>query len=267
VINGEKVLVARHSAFQPILLTENEFGLRTLRFGADGVSQSVLKATDPRHLELAYARVLPASLAFVQNPLRVLIVGLGGGSLPRFFHNHFPEMAIDVVELDQDVVDVAKMHCGFAEDARMRVHVEDGRDFIEAVCGGYDIIILDCFDADRIPQHLATLEFLTSVRSALNPCGIVVANIWGRSSNPLYGHMLITYRTAFDDVYIFDVPQPGSKLFVALPFKQTTTRDQVVRRAREIGSRHRFNYDLSAEIAGFRSSELETIRSGAVLRD
>jgi spermidine synthase len=267
VINGEKVLVARHSAFQPILLTENEFGLRTLRFGADGASQSVVKATDPRHLELAYARVLPASLAFVQNPQRVLIVGLGGGSLPRFFHSHFPKMGIDIVEIDQSVVDVAKTHCGFAEDARMRVHVEDGRDFIEAACGGYDIIILDCFDADRIPQHLATLEFLTSVRSALNPGGIVVANIWGRSSNPLYAHMLITYRAAFEHVYIFDVPQPGSKLFVALPFKQTMTRDQVVTRAREICSRHRFNYDLSSEIAGFRNSEVETIRAGAVLRD
>jgi len=267
VSNGEKLLVARHSAFQPILVTENESGLRTLRFGAEGVSQSVVKATDPRHLELAYARVLPASLAFVPNPQRMLIVGLGGGSLPRFFHSHFPEMAVDVVELDQDVVDVARTYCGFAEDARMRVHVEDGRDFIEAVGTGYDLLILDCFDADRIPQHLATLEFLTQVRSALNPGGIVVANIWGRSANPLYAHMLITYRAAFEDVYIFDVPQPGSKLFVALPCKQAMTRDEVVSRAREIGDRHGFNYDLGNEVAGFRNSEIETIRSGAVLRD
>lgn len=267
MINGEKVLVSRHSAFQPILLTENEFGLRTLRFGADGVSQSVVKATDPRHLELAYARVLPAALAFVQNPLRVLIVGLGGGSLPRFFHSHFPEMTIDVVELDQDVVDVARMHCGFAEGERMRVHVEDGRDFVEASRGGYDVIILDCFDADRIPQHLATLEFLSSARSALNPCGIVVANIWGRSANPLYADMLITYRAAFEDVYIFDVPRAGSKLFVALPTKQSMARDQVIIKAREIASRLGFNYDLGGEIAGFRSSDLETIRSASVLRD
>jgi spermidine synthase len=267
VINGEKVLVARHTAFQPILLTEDESGLRTLRFGVEGVSQSVLKATDPRHLELAYARLLPAAFVFVRDLRRVLVVGLGGGSLPRFFHSHFPEATIDVAEIDPGVVDVAKTHCGFAEDARMRVYVEDGRDFIEATQGGYDLLILDCFDADSIPPHLATLEFLSAARKALSPSGIVVANIWGRSANPLYARMLITYRAAFNDVYIFDVPQPGSKLFVALPFKQTMSRDEVVKRAGEIGRRRGFKYDLGAEIAGFRNSEFETIRSATVLRD
>ena len=124
MINGEKVLVTRHSAYQTILITEDRAGLRTLRFGSEGAFQSVVKLGDPRHLELSYARVLPACLAFNQNPHRVLIVGLGGGTLPRFFHSHFPEMMIDVVEIDQGAVDVAKEHCGFEEDARMRVHVD-----------------------------------------------------------------------------------------------------------------------------------------------
>ena len=87
---GEKVLVSRHSAFQAIRLTEDANGLRTLRFGADGPSQSIVKVGDPGHLELPYARVLPACLAFARKPSRILIVGLGGGSLPRFFHCHFP---------------------------------------------------------------------------------------------------------------------------------------------------------------------------------
>lgn len=171
MINGEKVLVARHSAFQAILLTENESGLRTLRFGSDGAFQSVLKVGDPRHLEMPYARVLPACLAFARNPLRVLIVGLGGGTLPRFFHSHFPQMLIDVVELDRDVLEVAKEYCGFEEDARMRVYVDDGRDFIEGSPGGYDLIILDSFGDESIPTHLATLEFLKEMRERLGHRG------------------------------------------------------------------------------------------------
>jgi spermidine synthase len=263
MINGEKVLVARHSAFQAIHLTENESGLRTLRFGAGGVSQSVVKVGDPRHLELPYARVLPACLALVQNPRSVLIVGLGGGSLPRFLHSHFPRMTIDVVELDPDVVDVAAQHCGFQEDSRMRVHVEDGRDFIEGSHAVYDVIILDCFDAESIPRHLTTLEFLTGVRKAVAPEGVVVANIWGRSSNPLYANMLRTYEAAFADVYVFDVPLRSTKLFVGLPRAQVITRDAVIATARV----HRFTYDLGGASAGFRNSALETVRSGSVLRD
>jgi spermidine synthase len=66
----------------------------------------------------------------------------------------------------------------------MRVYVDDGRDFIEASRGGYDVIILDSFDTDAIPRHLATLEFLRGVQNALTPAGIVVANVWGQAINP-----------------------------------------------------------------------------------
>ena len=266
-MNREKILVARRSAFQAIRLTEDDAGLRTLRFGADGASQSIVKVGDPRHLELAYARVLPAGLAFAQNPVRVLIVGLGGGTLPRFFHSHFPQMMIEVVELDPDVVALAKEHCGFEEDARLRVSVDDGRDFIEASRGGYDMIILDSFDADSIPTHLTTLEFLSAVRNALAPGGLAVANIWGRATNPLYGSMLLTYRAAFADVHILDVPAPGTKVFVARPRRQAMTRDDLVKKAREISRLHGFAYDLGDAIAGFRHAALETVRGGAVLRD
>ena len=267
MIRGEKILVARQSAFNAILLTEDESGLRTLRFGTGGAFQSVVKVGDPRHLALPYVRILPACLAFAHNPRRMLIVGLGGGTLPRFFHSHFPEMTIDIVELDRDVLAVAKEYCGFEEDARMRVHVDDGRDFIEGSEGGYDVIVLDSFDTDAIPRHLATLEFLAAVRKALAPAGITVANVWGRASNPLYAHMLLTYRSAFADVYVFDVPVPGTKIFAALTCRELMTRDELIRKALEI-SRHRgFAYDLDDALAGFRNAELETIRGGTVLRD
>ncbi len=265
--NGEKVLVARHSAFQAIRLTESADGLRTLRFGADGPSQSIVKVGDPRHLELPYARVVPACLAFTPNPRRILIIGLGGGTIPRFLHSHFPEMMIDVVELDPEVVALAREYCGFEEGPRLRVHVDDGRDFIETSRGCYDVIILDSFDTDSIPAHLTTLEFLGAVRNALAPEGIAIANVWGRATNPLYSSMLLTYRAAFEDLYIFDVPAPGTKLFVALSCRQEMTRAELIEKAREISRRHGFLYDLSGAIAGFRNAALETVRAGTVLKD
>lgn len=105
------------------------------------------------------------------------------------------------------------------------------------------------------------------MRKALLPEGIAVANVWDRAANPLYAHMLLTYRSAFEDVYIFDVPVPGTKLFVALPRTRTMDRDELISRTREISRQRGFDYDLSAAIAGFRNSKLETIRGGSVLRD
>ncbi|MHA3771523.1 fused MFS/spermidine synthase [Verrucomicrobiota bacterium sgz303538] len=250
-----------------ILLTEDDSGLRTLRFGEDGAFQSVVKVGDPDHLELPYANVLPVCLSFVEKPLRMLIVGLGGGTIPSFFHHRLPEVAIDVVEIDDVVVEVAKNYCGFREDERMHVHVEDGRDFIENCLGRYDMIILDSFDSKSIPLHLSTAEFLEAVREALTPKGIAVANVWGRAINRRYDDMLLTYRHVFEDVYICDVPGPGTKILIALPRKQAMSKEELIRRGREIAKERGFRYDIGTVISGFRNSDDERLRGGEVLKD
>ena len=264
---SEKILAVRNSGFQTIQVVEDAAGRRTLRFGEDGVSQSVVNVSDPEDLVMAYVRLLPVCLAFVAKPRRLLVVGLGGGVIPRFFHHRFPDMNIDAVEIDAEVVALARDFCGFVEDARLHAYVDDGRDFIEASAGNYDVIILDSFDSETIPAHLTTLEFSQAVRRALAPGGVAVANIWGRASNPLYESMLLTYRAAFEDVYVFDVPAGGSKLFLALSQPQQCTREAVIERAREISEEHRFPYDLTRAIAGFRKAEQETLRGGSILRD
>ena len=259
--------MTRHSGFNQIVITEDASGLRTLRFGADGVRQSVVKVGDPEHLELPYARLLPLCLAFIEKPLRILIVGLGGGTLPGFFHSRLPELAIDIVEIDPEVLEVAKTYCGFAEDELMRVHIDDGRDFIEQCQGRYDMIVLDSFGTETIPRHLTTVEFLRAVRQALTPEGICISNIWGRESNRQYDSMVVTYRDAFEEVYILDVPTPSSKVFVSFPRKQAVTREDVIQRAREISKQRGFRRDLSEPMAGFRNAEQEHLRGGAVLED
>ena len=265
----EKVLVSRHSPFNHIIVTESESGLRTLRFGNSltEARQSVVKLGHPRHLELPYIRVLPNCLAFLRNLSRILIVGLGGGTLPGFFHSEFPGLAIDIVEIDPAVLEVAKTYFGFSEDALMRVHVEDARDFIQRFSNRYDLIVLDGFGTETIPPHLLTLEFLQEVRNALAPEGIAVANAWGRSVNRLYDHMLLTYREAFDDVYILDVPEPGTKIFVALQRKRAMSRVDLVQWAGEDSQRRGIRHDFIDSLAGFRNSDQETIRGGEVLRD
>ncbi|MES2570167.1 MAG: fused MFS/spermidine synthase [Verrucomicrobiota bacterium] len=257
----------RHSPFNLIVVTEDEAGVRTLRFGQEGVPQSVLRMDDPSHLELPYTTVLPLCLAFIEKPLRILIVGLGAGVLPNFFHKQLPEAVIEVVEIDREVLEIAKTYFGFQEQARMCVHLEDGRDFIERCHGCYDMIVLDSFNSESVPPHLLTIEFLGAVRNALAPGGIAVANVWGRTFNRLYDHTLLTYREAFEDIYVFDVTEAGTKIFIALPAKHHGTRESLLGRIREV-STTRGLYPYSAEMLGrIRNSELERCRGGAVLRD
>src|SRR5712691_6725051 len=194
---AQTVIYEKASRYNTIVVTEDSKGLRTLLFERGGARQSVVKPGDPDHLELSYARVAFVGLALCEEPRRVLVVGLGGGTLPTFLRKYYPNAAIDVAEIDPDVVDVAKKYFGFREDERMHARTGDGRQFIEnARQADYDIIFLDAFGARDVPKHLTTLEFLQVVRRALMPDGVVVSNVWRPASNPLYDAMERTYQEA-----------------------------------------------------------------------
>lgn len=263
----ERVILERKSAFSTITVTETDAGLRVLRFERFGARQSVVRLGDPDHLELAYTRSLPIALALIDAPRRILIVGLGGGTIPSFLRKRLPEAAIDVVEIDPEVVATAKSHFGFRHDAKLRPHVDDGRAFIERSRESYDLIILDAFGIDSVPHTLTTLEFLQHVRRTLALHGLVVGNVWGRGDNRLYDSMIRTYRAVFRGVAIVDVPGTGNKLVMACDCDAMPTRETVVDRARGVGRRLDLRHDLAALAAsGYREPGIDGV-AGELLRD
>lgn len=263
----EKILFETKSAFNTIIVSEEESGLRTLRFEELGARQSVIKLGDPEHLELPYSQVMAVALACVKDPKRVLIVGLGGGAIPSFLRKQYPQMFIDVVEIDPQVVAVAKEYFGFREDARMRVYVKDGRRFIEERRGVYDIIFLDAYDADSIPHSLVTREFLTAVRKAMKDDGVVAGNLWSSSWDPSYRSMVRTYEDVFIVPCVLDVPDASNKIVIALASQQIIERRKLIIRARAISTGRKFRFDMGDFVkAGLRNSR-EDSQYGRVLRD
>jgi spermidine synthase len=264
---AETILHRSQSDYNTIIVAQDDDGVVTLQFTDDGPCQSAVKPYDPSYLELPYSRVMPLFLGVVPNPKRMLVLGLGGGAVPRFFHRSLPDLTVDVVEIDREVLNVAIRYCGLRQDERLIVHLEDGREFIERADSRYDVVILDGFDSDQVPLHLRTLEFLRAVRAALNVGGVVVANVWGRKHNAEYDHMLATYRAAFEDLYILDVPAPGTKIFLGLPRTQPITRGELIERADEVFRKHSFGFRAGQIIAGFRHADQEQGPPGRILTD
>lgn len=160
--------------------------------------QSCIDLADPRRLVSEYSRLMMAALYVQPQPRRILMVGLGGGVVPSVLQQLLPEAQIDVVEIDPAVIRVAGSHFGFRAAPRTRVLAEDGRVFVKRQLGAgakYDLVMLDAYDGEYIPEHLLTLEFLREVGGLLEPGGAVVANTW--SSSKLYDHESATYEAAF----------------------------------------------------------------------
>ncbi len=264
---AQSVLYEKPSAYNTIVVTEDEAGVRTLRFEKNGARQSVVKYGDPDYLGLAYTQAAFVGLALTGEPRRVLVIGLGGGTLPVFLHKYYPQAAIDAVDIDPDVVDVAKKFFGFREDDRMRAHVADGRRFIENTSDPYDLIFLDAFGLDSVPPQLTTEEFLQSVRRAIRPGGVVIGNLWGRRSNPLYDSMVRTYNTVFDELFVLNVRGAENKIVLALPRKQPLTRDELTELARNVSAAKGFRFDLGEIASNGLLPPQERYEGGRVLRD
>lgn len=265
----ERVIHQGSSKFSDALVvSETADGLRVLRFEMHGARQSVVKLDDPDHLELAYARAIPAALTWKPQPRRVLVVGLGGGTIPMFLRRHLRETDIDVIELDPAVVEVARSHFGFRDDARLKAHVGDGRRWIERVRGGrYDLIVIDAFSAHEVPYALATREFLVAVQQSLAADGVVIANMWGRLANPLYDDMVATYLSVFPAVSVMDVAGSGNKLVLGSRSAVVPQLDEATERAVRLNARLRLRHDLAAMVSqGLRMPDVHE-RAGKVLTD
>lgn len=242
--DGSKVVCRRTSEFNEIFVIDEPGGLRELRFERYGARQSVIKLDDPDHLELGYLKAILTALVLVERPQRVLVVGLGGGTLPMYLHRHWPRCRIDCVEIDPEVVRVAKEFFGFKEDELLRAHVGDGRAFVEKVREPYDLIFLDAYGADSIPFHLATTEFLQAARKATTPDGLVVGNVWSRDSNRLYDRMVRTYQEVFPELYRVDVPAAGNRILLAPLVERKWNAVEVARQSALLTKRLKLRFSL-----------------------
>ena len=88
----------------PTIAVSDARGYRSLHVGGEAI-QSTMKLGDPFALALDYTRCMMAFLLFHPQPREALMIGLGGGSLAKFFHKHLRETRVRVVELDPRIVD------------------------------------------------------------------------------------------------------------------------------------------------------------------
>jgi spermidine synthase len=195
---GEVVLHTERSLYRQIVVYEDD-GQRCMRFTRQGSArQSCMTLADPRRITFDYLRMMLGALYVAPEPRRILVIGLGGGTLVDALQRVLPQSEIDAVEIDSAVVRVAQRYFAFQPGPRVQVHEQDGRVFVKrALRSGrkYDLVMLDAYDHEYIPEHLLTQEFLREVQGVLAPDGVVAANTF--SSSRLYDHESATYASVF----------------------------------------------------------------------
>lgn len=189
-------------------------GIRTLRF--ERHQQSSMRLDDPFATDIEYVGYLHLTLAVVPEPMRALVIGLGGGTLVKQLWRDHPALHIDAVELDPEVAEIARELFALPDDPRITVYLGDGRTFAEASDETYDIIVIDAYDDDHIPRPLTTEEFLRCLCGRLSPAGVVAYNIIGTIAGDRSKPLRSLHRTASNvwrNVWLFrvDAAEPGEQ--------------------------------------------------------
>lgn len=155
------------------------YGVRSLHIGSDTV-QSSMRLKAPNDLELAYTRAMMAFLLFVPPPRNVLMIGLGGGSLAKFIHYRMPSAQVDAIEVNPQVVAVARQSFHLPPDGPVfRVRITDGAEFVRRADVAADVVMVDGYDADAYAEELASAAFYQACRARLKEGGVLVVNLWG----------------------------------------------------------------------------------------
>lgn len=144
----------------------------------DGNVHSIMNKTNPNALT-DYTTLFPIALLFKPNTVNILFAGGGGFTGPKYFLSAFPNMKVDVVEIDPVVIDAAKRYFNVQDtDPMLKIFNYDARDFLsKASDSKYNIIVLDAYSKNYVPFHLMTLQYYELLYKKLESNGVILINM------------------------------------------------------------------------------------------
>lgn len=187
---------------------------RSLYFGGN-VLQSTMSISAPHHLVLSYTRFMMATLLFINPPRRVLLIGVGAGSLIRFIHHHFSSCVIDGVDFSPDIIKLARGYFNLPNSRNISLHCGDGHEFLAQLnAETYDLILIDAFDHRGMALSVYCSDFFEHCLHHLEDNGIVSLNLWSGNEAKM-DRVQTDLKRYFGSCITLPVPERGNVICLA----------------------------------------------------
>ena len=198
----------RESNYYCIKVRARDIGEREVRIlYLDALLHSYVDIQDPLFLHYSYEKVFGdvASAVAHENPdMDSLFIGGGGYTMPRFLEVMFPNVSVEVVEIDPEVTQVATEYLALPLNTGIITYTEDARTKLQELPKGkYEFIVGDAFNDVSVPYHLTTLEFNRMVFGLLSDNGLYAINIVDKMhSGRFLRSVVATLQQTFPHVYV-----------------------------------------------------------------
>ena len=225
--------------------------------------QSEMSLKAPHDLAIRYTQKMMAFLLFQPRPKRIVLIGLGGGSLIKFCYQRMPGTQLTAVELDPNVIAFRDTFLMPPDDDRLQVLEADGAEFLETTEKGIDALLVDAFDKTGFAPSLANREFFDNAWAKLSGNGVLVINLAGEKET--YAGLIGEAMHVFDDqVIVISVPDDGNHVLYAFKERHFEPRWRWLHNyAKEL--RAKFGLDFPAFVQKMeRSTKLGLARREAI---
>jgi len=273
VMATETVIYETDSLYHHIRVTQDG-NIRGLRFDSNHY-QSKIDITDPLDGYFNYIDLLYMGFLIQPEPEDVVMLGLGGGTVPTLFKHYQPGLDFTVVEIDPVVEDIAREYFFFDSD-EIPVEISDARAWFRRNPGKHDFIIQDTYSSNAygtfIPFHLATLEYFEIVKENLSDDGVFVINvigtIYGGEDNRVITSVYRTMHEVFPQLYMFAAEDFQNVVIVGSQEEDRLNLANFQRRAQELSLRRgEFPPDLMRGVSRFYDTAPSGLSSALILTD
>jgi len=212
----ERILSGHYA--KPFLLEDGY--QRFLHFSFSHV-QSAMSISKPKQLQLAYIKAMLSFVLFNSEPKRILLIGLGGGSLARYCYDHYPESTIDVVEINPHVIRFRDEFLLPRNNQRFKIHLGDAADYLRNTHSTFDVILSDVFDRGGFAPSVCTESFYKNLKTRLTRDGVVSINLAG-SIEDRYQHQRLLHQVFGSSTLIMPVGSDNNEIALAFTKKHIT---------------------------------------------
>lgn len=211
--NSPEIFYHTENEYGPIWVYDSK-GHRCMSFlePPAQIIQSCMSLSNKKTVLFDYIHIFLSTLFIKEDPRKILIIGLGGATTQKAFNILTPNAKIHTVEINPDIPPIVEKYFEYKPNYTNKIFVEDGVQYVKnSPPNRYDLVLIDAFSIDYIPDGFLTSEFMNNVKSILTENGVVAMNTFITSKKSDLESQL--FKDTFGEYY--SLKKANSKVLVA----------------------------------------------------
>jgi len=144
-----------------------------------------------------------------------LVIGVAAGTHVEELKEEFPGAHVDGVDIDERAVELGKEYFSLEDDERTEIIIDDARRYVKRTNRTYELVVIDAFRSNSIPQHLATEEFLWELKEKMSDDGVIVLNVISAAEgekSAVFIRIYNTFAAVFDNIVVMPLKEDPETL-------------------------------------------------------